>query len=177
MKQTFIGEVKIFSPFGFKSRHSWDTLFGIANAKADFVSIHTSSRWKGAMEDLLVARRSTNKPILAKGIHESDDDIKRCLDYGADYVLVVGRVPPDKFIQKCLVEPTSLQQLKDIGKDLDIVVWNSRDLQTGGLKSDKWEEVVSLCKRVIQASNIKTRADVHSDAYGFIVGENLPIFI
>ena len=88
-----IAEVKTKSPFGYVSGKDWAELFEIANIIGDIVSIHTDPRWGGSMELVKKARNLTSKPILAKGIHKSDDEIRQCLEAGADFVLVVGRIP------------------------------------------------------------------------------------
>ena len=65
-----IAEVKTHSPFGYTSEKSWDELFAVANEIRDILSIHTDPRWGGSFELLEKARSRTNKPILAKGIHD-----------------------------------------------------------------------------------------------------------
>src|SRR3989338_2508235 len=122
-KTTIIAEVKTRSPFGFEATESWDELFAVANQIGDIISIHTDSRWGGSFDLLKKARRLTAKPILAKGIHPSDNDIQKALAAGADYVLAVGRIP-SRQAEKCLIEPLTLAHLKTIPVHLK-VVWNS----------------------------------------------------
>ncbi len=62
-----IAEVKIQSPFGFKSEKSWDELFVIAEKAGDIISIHTDARWGGSFELIKKAKSLTKKQILAKG--------------------------------------------------------------------------------------------------------------
>src|SRR5437773_245034 len=97
-----IAEVKTQSPFGFVSPHPWMKLFELAQLVGDVISIHTDRRWGGCFEYLELARSLTDSPILAKGIHASDDDVKRAVELGADYVLVVGRVP-SVYRERCLL--------------------------------------------------------------------------
>jgi len=106
---SLIAEVKTKSPFGFRSKKSWDELFRIANEHGDWLSIHTDPRWGGSFELIKKARSLTKKPILAKGIHRSDKDIKQALKLGANYVLVVGRIPK-AHLNKLLIEPENLSQ-------------------------------------------------------------------
>src|SRR4051812_45555141 len=108
---TIIAEVKTGSPFGYRSEKSWDELFAIASEAGDIVSIHTDSRWGGSFELVKKARSLTTKPILAKGIHATDAEIEQAIEAGADYVLVVGRVPA-LYIEKCLIEPLTLDELR-----------------------------------------------------------------
>lgn len=171
-----IAEVKTKSPFGFESKKSWDALFEVANNYGDIISIHTDPRWGGDFELLKKAKSLTNKPILAKGIHSSDNDIKKAIEYGADYVLVVGRVP-EIFAEKCLIEPNNLKELSEIPENLK-VVWNSRDLSDGGLKKETFEAARKIFKGwLCQASNIKNISDVKDGADAVLVGENLESFV
>jgi indole-3-glycerol phosphate synthase len=167
-----IAEVKTHSPFGWESKKSWDELFSIAEKVGDVISIHSDSRWHGSFELISKARQLTNKPILAKGIHASDDDITKALNAGANFVLVVGRIPAIH-LAKCLIEPNTLKELSllPIGSR---VVWNSRNLATGGLKSETFAEARKqfdgwLC----QASNIQTMSDIDSSADAILVGTYL----
>jgi indole-3-glycerol phosphate synthase len=72
-----IAEAKPVSPFGWRAGRSWDDLFRIAVRAGDVVSVHTDSRWGGSVDLVREARARTTKPILAKGIHASDDQILR----------------------------------------------------------------------------------------------------
>ena len=171
-KVQIIAEVKTQSPFGWRSDKTWDELFEVANEIGDIVSIHTDSRWGGSFELLEKARSLTSKPILAKGIHENDLQIKKAFECGADWVLVVGRIP--KFEpKKCLIEPLTLEELKTIPQDFK-VVWNSRDLKTGGQKKETFEEARSIFEGLLcQASNIRTTKDIKKGADAVLIGTHL----
>jgi len=170
-----IAEVKTHSPFGFESEQTWDELFDLANEVGDMISIHTDPRWHGSLELIKKARALTDKPILAKGIHASDDDVTSALEAGADYVLVVGRLPK-VHLDKCLIEPNTLEELKRIPIDVK-AVWNSRDLETGGLKQETFARAREIFDGwLCQASNIAKMADVDSQADAILVGTNLVKF-
>ena len=171
-----VAEVKTHSPFGWHSDKTWDELFEIANHIGDIISVHTDRRWHGSFDLLRKARALTEKPILAKGIHAIDSDVERALEAGADWVLVVGRVP-GKNKTKCWVEPNSLQELVELPEGTR-AVWNSRDLATGGLKSQSFQQARQLWPGwLCQASNIRTIDDVDSSANAIIVGSYLPEFL
>ncbi len=175
MKKLIIAEVKTESPFGFKSEKAWDELFAIADRVGDMISIHTDSRWGGSFDLIRKARRLTKKPILAKGIHPADADIEKAIEAGADYVLVVGRIPKIH-LEKCLIEPRSLAELAKIPANLK-AVWNSRDLATGGLKKETFAKARKLFSGwLCQASNIRTKADIEPGADAVLVGSNLETF-
>ena len=174
-----IAEVKTTSPFGFRSDKTWDELFQIANIYGDIISIHTDPRWGGSFELIKKAKSLTNKPILAKGIHETDELLMKAIESGADYTLVVGRIPniPKELLKKCLIEPNSLEELKAIQAGLK-VAWNSRDLSTGGLKSETFVQAREVFTGwLCQASNIKTALDVNKEADAVLVGSHLEPFI
>jgi indole-3-glycerol phosphate synthase len=178
-KPIIIAEVKTESPFGFKSEKTWDELFAIANEVGDWLSIHTDPRWGGDFSLIRKARALTKKPILAKGIHATDAEIRKALVNGADYVLVVGRLPSDDLLSKCLIEPTTHMGLARIRPEIK-TVWNSRDLKTGKDKCETYKTARLIRPKgqgwLCQASNIKTIDDVHPEADAIIVGTNLEEF-
>lgn len=170
-----IAEVKTLSPFGFKSEKTWEELFSVANEIGDLISIHTDARWGGSFDLIRKAKSLTEKPILAKGIHATDVDIQSAIDAGADYVLVVGRIP-SIHLEKCLIEPLTLEELGAIPESLK-VVWNSRDLSDGSLKGDSFEQARILFSGwLCQASNIKTVSDIEGGANAVLVGTYLSEF-
>jgi len=171
-KIEIIAEVKTHSPFSWSSNNTWDELFKVADEIGDIISIHTDNRWHGSFELLQKARKLTQKPILAKGIHRDDKMVQQAIDLGADWILVVGRIPKTH-LNKCLIEPLTLQELKSIPSNLR-AVWNSRDLTSGGLKKETFAEARALWKGwLCQASNIKTIADIEAGADAVLVGTHL----
>lgn len=170
-----IAEVKTHSPFGWDSSQSWDELFATANRVGDIISIHTDPRWHGSFDLLAKARALTSKPILAKGIHRSDSDITRALDLGANFVLVVGRIPKIS-LEHCFIEPTSLKDLENLHPSIK-AVWNSRDLSSGGFKKQTFAEArEAFSGWLCQASNITSPDDVNPMADAILVGTHLPAF-
>lgn len=171
-----IAEVKTESPFSFKSEKSWDELFVVANEMGDIISIHTDLRWGGSFDLIKKAKLLTNKLILAKGIHATDSEVQKAIDAGADYVLVVGRIPATH-ADKCLIEPLTLDELRTIPENLK-VVWNSRDLSDGSMKKETFEEARKIFKGwICQASNIKTVQDIKEGANAVLIGTNLEEFV
>lgn len=175
----FIAEVKTQSPFGFSSKYAWGDLLATAIEYGDMVSVHTDPRWGGSMTHIARASRavhSAHKLLLAKGIHPSDDEVRRALDFGADLVLTVGRRPAPELVPLCLIEPQ--QCTPGTPERGERWVWNSRNLPDGGRRTTgfaqarAWWPNTWLC----QASNIATPEDVHPGADAFIVGANLPSF-
>jgi indole-3-glycerol phosphate synthase len=173
---TLVAEVKTRSPFGFVNDKSWDELFEIANEYGDVVSIHTDPRWGGSFELIEKARGLTSKPILAKGIHAKDSDIEQAIKAGADYVLVVGRMPK-VHLGKCWLEPNTLAELSQYPREVK-VVWNQRDLKDGSKKKETFEEARTVWPGwLCQASLVKTVADVDPAVDAVLVGEHLLGFV
>lgn len=140
------------------------------------ISIHTDPRWGGSFELLAKARQLTDKPILAKGIHETDDHIRQALDAGANQVLVVGRQPVE-FLDHCILEPLTLQELSEYPQGVK-ALWNSRDLATGNLKQETFAQARSLWNGwLCQASNISDQSDVQAGTDAILVGTHLPEFV
>lgn len=180
IKPTFIAEVKTKSPFGYFSKLYWRELFEVANLHGDWISIHTDYRWGGSFKLLKFVRTLTNKPILAKGIHSTDNEIQQALDCGANYVLVVDRIPDEKYIDKCLLEISHLNDFrKALSKFPDAkYVYNNRDLSTGKMRNHNYFDAYRCegPKWLCEASGIKTLKDVNPLADAYIVGENLVEF-
>jgi len=170
-----IAEVKTHSPFGWEAAQSWEELFELAAEVGDMVSIHTDARWHGSFELVRRARARTHKPILAKGIHARDDEIERALEAGADWVLVVGRVP-SAHLERCLIEPTTLEELARLPTTVK-AVWNSRDLATGGRKPADFARARAVFDGwLCQASHVATVGDVNPAAEAVLVGTHLAEF-
>ena len=170
-----IAEVKTASPFGFRSTRTWSELLQIADRHGDWVAIHTDTRWGGSFELLAAARKLTQKPILAKGIHATDLEVERAIAAGANWVLAVGRVP-SVHTAKCIIEPQSLAELSKLPEHTR-VVWNDRDLKTGGRKKETfWQARQMFGGWLCKASFIHTLKDVDHNADAILVGEKLPEF-
>ena len=173
-----IAEVKTQSPFGYKSDKSWEYLLQIACTNGDWVSIHTDSRWDGSWKKLKIARESTRKPILAKGYHSNDDEIRKALDLGANYVLVVNRIPDLKLLPYCLIEPQTIDDLIRLPQNTK-AVWNDRDLNRHGTRK---VETYALARKnwsgwLCQASFIRDKKDINPQASAILVGEGLESYL
>ncbi len=180
-------EVKTARPDGWTSPYSWSALFDLSCVHGDAVAIHTNPRWGGSFKLLDQARKHTDKPILAKGIHTKDDDVRRALDVGANMVLVVGRIPK-VHKELCLIEPLGLDGLYKIPPELK-VVWNTNDLlalfrsingsSKRAPKRPSWIEARTVRPTgwMCLASNIQHYSDIQPGADAILVGSHLPEFI
>lgn len=168
IKMLKIFEVKEKSPFGWESRFSKYHMLKVCET-GDIISIHTNPLWGGSFEWLEEARSLTNKPILAKGFHCTQAEVDKAYSCGADYVLTVGWWNGD---DKCFHECESLDELSQ--SNAKWTVWNSRDPRTGKIKLETIKEargvrIGNLC----QASNIKSRKDIHEAVDAVLVGQAL----
>lgn len=205
-KPIFIAEIKTQSPFGFKSSKSFHELMELAIENGDWISVHTNVLWGGDYEAISFVRKYTDKPILAKGIHSTNENIDLALKHGADCVLVVDRIPHMGYRQDCLMElnNTSMHnsweyshilRLKnpEVSKVIEktaSVTWNkflkenkfvcnSRNLATGNFELDpkpRLDDFIKKCGWVCQASGIRCPRDIHPNVDAFIVGEGLVNF-
>lgn len=173
----FIAEVKTKSPYAFKSNKSWDELFKIANLIGDWISIHVEPEWEGSRELIVKAKKLTSKPIVAKGIHRTDEEVKASINAGANYVLVVGRMPKLDCYNKLIIEPNTISELENISLE-HLALWNARDLKSGKLKEETFDQARKAWNGwLCQASAIKNKSDIDNRAHAVLVGEHLPAFI
>ncbi len=76
-----------------------------------------------------------------------------------------------------MIEPNTLEELRALPKNLK-VVWNSRDLKTGGLKKETFKEARAIFPGwLCQASNIETLGDMEVTADAILVGTHLSRFV
>lgn len=150
----------------------------------DWISVHTNALWGGDYDAISFVRQYTNKPILAKGIHGTDDEIRRALDHGATYVLTVDRYPDKDKIHpsNILLEISNTNVVENNIRDnyylrYSKYVCNSRNLRTG-LPKKAWELDFYINSGVwtCQASGIKSPEQVDQRVNAFIVGEHLVDF-
>jgi hypothetical protein len=196
-----VAEVKIQSPFGFKSKRSWDQLFEIAIEYGDVVSIHVSPEWAGStklIEKAYPKCAEKGIPILAKGIRIDDTLAHECLKCGANFFLSHDQYMHDYFEPGTVWQelPPIKQNDTFMGMKLcrdRVYVVNARNIASGEDAPDHWDYIRRLHPWVspittygfgdksggvlVQASKIKTIKDIKPDANMVIVGEHLPEFI
>ena len=183
MKPIFIAEIKTKSPFGYQSPHTFIQLMEVAIEYGDWISVHDNALWGGDYETISFVRKYTNKPILAKGLHTTQESIQRALDHGADKVLIVGDTFEGNFSSNSILREIDNKNPKNIwsgGKVWKQIVINSRNLRTGEVAKDVDKQISAFKKEgfdVFQASNIKSRKDISPDVNGFIVGTHLMNFV
>lgn len=185
MSWLLVAEVKTRTPFDPDYRKDWMHQFALASEFGDMVSIHVDPRWNGSYDLISIARRLTDKPILAKGFCTSMTQHNEAIAAGAHQVLWIGAVPPPEARHQAWCEITSSPEkgwgfwLDEIARIGCPIVSNSRQPETGREffgEMDLWRAIPSECFKV-QASNIKTIADVREDADAILVGTHLESFL
>lgn len=179
----FIAEIKTKSPFGYQSPHSFHKLMDVAIEHGDWIIVHDNALWGGDYETISFVRKYTKKPILAKGLHTTEESIQRAFDHGADKVLVVGdtfkgNFAPDSILRE--IENKNPKNLWSGGMCWKQIVINSRNLRTGDVVRDVEKQISDFKNQgyeVFQASNIKSINDVNRNVTGYIVGTHLIDFI
>ena len=178
----FIAEIKTKSPFGFQSAHSFNELMEYAINYGDWISVHDNALWGGDFETIAYVRKFTHKPILAKGLHTSSEDVRQALEHGATHVLRVDAKPSNyTHLPYTLYEYSNIHEAdkarlwfaQTVRGDMKFVC-NSRDLRTGKVKEgNELNTYLGLGNWVCQASNIAKPDDVNPNVNAFIVGTNL----
>jgi len=128
MTPVLIAEYKRKSPWAgnISSEKLTDAIKRFEDYGAAGISIIVESAWGGSLADLFVARRSTDLPILVKGL---DYDIERAAEMGADICLTFGG--PHATVPS-LVEVTTVRETRRaLRLGAKAILTNNRDLQTG----------------------------------------------
>ncbi len=176
-KPLIVAEIKDYSPYGWRSGITPSRQLDICEAVGDIISVHTNELWGGSFDHLARVRARTNKPILAKGFHDTIHDVRRAFEAGADYCLTVGWHPGGE--PRCWHEPETRNQL--INSLAPWVVLNSRDPRTGerrtgfpDIAADRVVESVDrIGRKVCQASHIRSPQDVVYGVDAILIGEGL----
>lgn len=168
-----------------------DIVAGYTAAGAGGISVLTDGRYfGGSLDDLLLARASTELPLLRKEFIVSTYQILEAKAYGADAILLIAAVLTEDELQelcKCahslnlevLLEVHSKAELEvslDVGADLIGV--NNRDLSTFEVSLDISRELCSLIPDTIgkiSESGLRTAAELEELKQlgfdGFLMGE------
>jgi len=173
-----IPEVLTHSPDGYDTQLCWEKLFAFACRISNVVAVNTDELWGGSLDRVRQAKRITNVTIVAKGMFNTDDEIRTTLDAGADRVVVPGRVPPFPLRTFCWIAPLGLNEVCRMLTDYDVVVGSSHDPFDGTPKPNELEQVSNLPHfRLVQDGLIKSPADIHPAADMYFVGRHLEEFV
>jgi hypothetical protein len=181
-----VAEAKTRTPFDPFYRKDWMHQFALASEYGDMVSIHTDPQWNGSYDLIGIARKLTDKPILAKGLCTTEEQYDESIAAGAHQVLWVGTIPPPRCRANSWFEPTRIwrgHMLAPVAEAGIPVVINSRDVLCGGGPTEdeegiwQWFADNSPDTFLVQASNIKSFSDIRSKANAAIIGTHLEQFV
>ena len=165
---------------------------GYFNSGASAISVLTDSEFfGGSNEDLLVARKSTQEPILRKEFIIDEYQIVEAKSIGADAILLIAAVlSPDKIKQftafahsfglEVLLEVHSLEELyPNLFLEVDMIGVNNRDLKTFTLSIEVSKKLAPFIPETIvrvSESGIESPAaimELRKYGYeGFLMGQN-----
>lgn len=182
-QKIFIAHVRMQNPYGYKSNSPFRELMETAIHFGDWIGIDVDFLWGGSIDIISYVSHFTDKPIVAIGLFSTDKKIRDCVNDAASYVMT-PRIPDFNNVHSGRL---LLELNNDVIRDLIcrdknaaryMYVHNTRDLRTGQMKDPALlHEFMNLdIRHKIQASNIKSPADVHPNATHFIVGEGLVEF-
>lgn len=177
-----VAEVKPRSPFGWVNPLSVEAQMKLCREVGDIISVHTNPLWGGSWDLLAEVCKWADRPVLAKGFHDTVHDVRRALDCGATYVLTVGWHPGGELGKRCWFEVENRYQLTN-APEAEWIVLNARCPRTGGRRGvDAWNDTAvdrvltspdRLGHRICQASMIRGPQDVHPLANAILIGEGL----
>ena len=164
------------------------------NGGAIAISVLTEEdRFKGSLDDLKLARKAVELPILRKDFIFDEFQIYEAAEAGADVILLIAAMLDDEVLEKlhhlieqdlkldALVEVHTLEELervKNIGAK--IIGINNRDLQTFKVSLDVSRELIKSVPKdalMITESGISNKDEILElralGFAGFLIGETL----
>jgi indole-3-glycerol phosphate synthase len=173
--------------------HSVDeVVMGYQNAGASGISVLTDGKYfGGSLDDLLLAKASSNIPLLRKEFIVDEYQIIEAKAHGADTILLIAAVLTREEIKQfsqlaqslaleVLLEVHNLEELeKSIMPSLDMIGVNNRNLKTFEVSLDFSKELASKIPdefvKVSESgiSSIEAVKELQPYGYqGFLIGEN-----
>ena len=160
-KNALIVEFKRFSPsvknFN-KIRSIQDTIEIYDKSKCCCISILTDKNFGGSLNDISIAKKLTNKPIIRKDFIIDKTQILESKLYGADAILLIAKILPRKQIEDLyqfanelnldvLIEIESIHEISKI-KNIksSLIGINNRNLKEQKINIDKSINLSNLIK-------------------------------
>ena len=193
-KNALIAEFKRYSPsvksFN-KVRYLQDVIEQYHKSKCCCISILTDKNFGGSLNDINVAKKISNKPIIRKDFIINEAQVFETEEFGADAILLIAKILSKSEIRKLyklankigldvLIEIESLLEAKKI-RDIDakLVGINNRNLKEQKIdinKSIKLSKVLNnkiiISESGITVSNIK-KIKNNSGISSFLIGGSI----
>ena len=193
-KNALIAEFKRYSPsvksFN-KVKYLQDVIEQYHKSKCCCISILTDKNFGGSLNDINVAKKISNKPIIRKDFIINETQVFETKEFGADAILLIAKILSKSEIRKLyklankigldvLIEIESLLEAKKI-RDIDakLVGINNRNLKEQKIdinKSIKLSKVLNnkiiISESGITVSNIK-KIKNNSGISSFLIGGSI----
>ena len=160
-KNALIAEFKRYSPsvksFN-KVRYLQDVIEQYHKSKCCCISILTDKNFGGSLNDINVAKKISNKPIIRKDFIINEAQVFETKEFGADAILLIAKILSKSEIRKLyelankvgldvLIEIESILEAKKI-KDIDakLIGINNRNLKEQKINIDKSINLSNLIK-------------------------------
>ena len=193
-KNALIAEFKRYSPsvknFN-KVRYLQDVIEQYHKSKCCCISILTDKNFGGSLNDINVAKKISNKPIIRKDFIINEAQVFETKEFGADAILLIAKILSKSEIRKLyklaskigldvLIEIESLLEAKKI-RDIDakLIGINNRNLKEQKIdinKSTKLSKVLNnkiiISESGVTVSNIK-KIKNNSGISSFLIGGSI----
>ena len=193
-KNALIAEFKRYSPsvksFN-KVRYLQDVIEQYHKSKCCCISILTDKNFGGSLNDINVAKKISNKPIIRKDFIINEAQVFETKEYGADAILLIAKILSKSKIRKLyklankigldvLIEIESVLEAKKI-RDIDakLIGINNRNLKEQKIdinKSIKLSKVLNnkiiISESGVTVSNIK-KIKNNSGISSFLIGGSI----
>ena len=193
-KNALIAEFKRYSPsvksFN-KVRYLQDVIEQYHKSKCCCISILTDKNFGGSLNDINVAKKISNKPIIRKDFIINEAQVFETKEFGADAILLIAKILSKSEIRKLyklankigldvLIEIESILEAKKI-KDIDakLIGINNRNLKEQKIdinKSTKLSKVLNnkiiISESGVTVSNIK-KIKNNSGISSFLIGGSI----
>ena len=193
-KNALIAEFKRYSPsvksFN-KVRYLQDVIEQYHKSKCCCISILTDKNFGGSLNDINVAKKISNKPIIRKDFIINEAQVFETKEFGADAILLIAKILSKLEIRKLyklankigldvLIEIESILEAKKI-KDIDakLIGINNRNLKEQKIdinKSIKLSKVLNnkiiISESGVTVSNIK-KIKNNSGISSFLIGGSI----
>ena len=193
-KNALIAEFKRYSPsvksFN-KVRYLQDVIEQYHKSKCCCISILTDKNFGGSLNDINVAKKISNKPIIRKDFIINEAQVFETKEFGADAILLIAKILSKLEIRKLyklaskigldvLIEIESVLEAKKI-KDIDakLIGINNRNLKEQKIdinKSIKLSKVLNnkiiISESGVTVSNIK-KIKNNSEISSFLIGGSI----
>ena len=193
-KNALIAEFKRYSPsvknFN-KIKYIQDIVEEYHKSKCSCISILTDKNFGGSLNDITIAKKITNKPIIRKDFIINETQIFETKEIGADAILLIAKILSKSNIKKLynlanhigldvLIEIENIAEAKKIeGIDAKLIGINNRNLKEQSIDINKsiklskiFKNKIIISESGVTVSNIK-KIKKESGISSFLIGGSI----